>query len=168
MSGPRVVAAFASRDVAEPALEQLQALGIDRAAISLVEASRPAAGLVAAPEQATATDARPIDRAETGNLQGLVAGIPAYLGAVLAAGVTVASGGALAGVAIAALAGGAAGGAVGGVAARLLGEGIDARYDEQLRRGGIVVMIACPDAATAARAVAALREAGALDAAPGP
>ena len=87
----------------------------------------------------------PVKRDEAGSLTGLMAGIPTYAGAVLAAGVTAASGGALAGVAVAALAGAAAGGAAGGSAGRLFNDSIDRAYDEQLRAGGIVMIVSLRD-----------------------
>ena len=71
--------------------------------------------------------------------------VPAYVGATLAAGVTVASGGVLGGVAVAALAGAAAGGVAGGSAGRLFNDSIDHTYDEQLRAGGICLIVALTD-----------------------
>jgi hypothetical protein len=98
-----------------------------------VEASSPSAA--EAPRQ------EPIKRDEAGNLTGMMASIPTYIGAVLAAGVTAASGGALGGVAVAALVGAAGGGAVGATAGRIFNDSIDASYDEQLRSGGIMLFV---------------------------
>ncbi len=146
-----IVGVFHSRDELEKAMEALEGSGIDRAQLSLLgtqEAVETKLGLPmreveSNPEQAAADAPRqePIKRDETGNLTGLMAGIPTYIGAALAAGVTAASGGALAGVAVAALAGGAGGGAVGATAARMFNESVDQSYDEQLREGGILLFV---------------------------
>jgi hypothetical protein len=71
----------------------------------------------------------------------LLAGIPAYLGATLAAGVTVASGGALAGVAVAALLGGAGGGLLGASAAGAMRDGVEESYADQLEKGGFLLLV---------------------------
>lgn len=158
---PTVLAVFQDRDRLEKALDALQGSGIDRASIHLVAADRSAREVAATPETAQPIADAPVDRAETGNVQGLLAGLPAYAGAVLAAGVTAASGGTLAGVAIAALAGGAGAGAAGGMAARWFGERVDERFDEQLARGGIVILIEPNDQAAAGIAYHLLQQHGA-------
>jgi hypothetical protein len=71
----------------------------------------------------------------------LLAGMPAYIGAVLAAGVAVASGGTLAGVAVAALLGGAGGGAVGAGAAGWFRGSVEETYARQLDQGGILLLV---------------------------
>ena len=156
-----IIAVFPNRDRLEVAIEELIGTGIDRSQVSLLasqasveEIKRSRVVRVDETEEAT-------DRADTGNVQGIMAGIPAYLAAVLAAGVTVASGGTLAGVALAALGGGAAGGLLGAGAAKAFGDSVDARYEEQLARGGIVVLVAPLDEAQAVKAEAILRGNGA-------
>jgi hypothetical protein len=160
-----VVGIFHDRDQLEQGIEQLQSFGINGAQISLlttradVEAALEGEHLDA-PEEA---QKRPVDRSELGNLQGLVGSIPAYLGAVLAAGVTVASGGTLAGVAIAALAGGIGGGAVGAGAATYLTANLDQDYNEHLERGGILALVWLAEPEQRDRVHAILSEFGATD-----
>ena len=147
-----IVAVFHDRGELEKAMDALEGSGIDRAQLSLLgtqEAVETRLGLPmrevqARPEEAAAADAprqEPLKRDETGNITGMMAGMPTYIGAVLAAGVTAASGGALGGVAVAALAGAAGGGAIGVTAARIFNESVDQSYDEQLREGGILLFV---------------------------
>ena len=85
--------------------------------------------------------ARRAAESEKQNMTPLLAGMPAYIGAVLAAGVTVASGGTLAGVAVAALLGGAGGGAVGAGAAGWFRGSVEETYARQLDQGGILLLV---------------------------
>jgi hypothetical protein len=75
----------------------------------------------------------PIDRADVGNLQGMAAGIPAYLGAVLAAGVT---------------------------AARMLSDNLEEPYERELAKGGVLVLVWLRDAGQEPEARALLQEWG--------
>ena len=123
MDGPtrfEVVGVFHDRGDLEKAMDALEGSGIQRPQMSLLgtrEAVEAKLGLPLREMQEkpqVAADPgtprqEPIKRDEAGTLTGMMASIPAYAGAVLAAGVTAASGGALAGVAVAALAGAAGG-----------------------------------------------------------
>jgi hypothetical protein len=142
-SSTAVVAVFSDRDRLEKALEALQSAGFDRSQLNLLESADTAHRAIRGRALETGDAVRhvPVDRADVGNLQGMAGGIPAYLGAVLAAGVTVASGGTLAGVAIAALAGGVGGGAVGVSAARLLRDNLEEPYEQELGKGGMLAMV---------------------------
>jgi hypothetical protein len=151
-----IVGIFHDRGDLERAMDALEGSGIQRPQMSLLgtkEAVEAKLGLplreVQEKPQAAADPGtprqEPIKRDEAGTLTGMMASIPAYAGAVLAAGVTAASGGALAGVAVAALAGAAAGGAAGGSAGRLFDDSVDRAYDEQLRAGGICLIVALKD-----------------------
>ena len=159
-----VVGVFRDRDRLEKALEGLQSNGFNRSQLSILATDRPASEAVRSGSFPISEERqeKPIDRAELGNVQGLAGAIPAYLGAVIAAGVTVASGGALAGVAIAALAGGAAG--VG--AARMLREDLDSTYEEQLATGGIILIAWTRHAGDEDTARRIMAECGATDIAP--
>jgi hypothetical protein len=159
MDGPtrfEVVGVFDDRDGLERAMDALEGNGIQRPQISLLGTKEAVEAKLGLPlrevqeEPGAAADPgtprqEPIKRDEAGNLTGLMTGIPAYAGAALAAGVTAASGGALGGVAVAALAGAAAGGAAGGSAGSLLNDSIDRAYDEQLRAGGICLIVTLTD-----------------------
>ncbi len=138
-----VVGVFHDRGRLEKALQALQSGGFDRSQLSLLESGSTAEHAIRgeALETGDAVRHEPLDRGELGNLKGMAAGIPTYLGAVLAAGVTVASGGTLAGVAIAALIGGVGGGAVGVTAARLLGDNLEEPFEDELARGGVLLLV---------------------------
>lgn len=151
-----IVGVFSDRGDLERAMDALEGNGIQRPQMSLLgtrDAVEAKLGLplreVQQKPQAAADPAtprqEPIKRDEAGTLTGLMTMVPAYVGATLAAGVTVASGGVLGGVAVAALAGAAAGGAAGGSAGRLFNDSIDHAYDEQLRAGGICLIVALTD-----------------------
>lgn len=158
-----VVGVFHDRDRLEQALQALQSKGFDRSQLSLLESGISAQRAIRGEALQTGDAVRhePVDRGELGNLQGMAAGIPTYLGAVLAAGVTVASGGTLAGVAIAALAGGLGGGAVGVTAARVLSDNLEETYDEELAKGGVMLLVWLRDPDQAAKARGLLEQWGA-------
>lgn len=166
-----VVGVFHDRGELEKAMDALEGKGIDRSQLSLLgtgEAVEAKLGLPLReveghPEATAAAEAgtpveEPIKRDEAGNITGLLAGIPTYVGAVAAAGVTAASGGALAGVAVAALAGAAGGGALGASAAGFFNEQVDAAYEEQLKAGGILLIVTLKHPGEAGAAKAVLQE----------
>jgi hypothetical protein len=156
-----LVAVFADRKPLEATIDALQSRGLDRSQLSLLTGSPDNA-------EAMATGARPAAEgnpqvdADSTNLTPLVAGLPAYAAALVAVGVTVASGGTLAGVAIAALAAGAGGAALGAGANQLLQGNLDQVYEDQLRRGGLILAIhpVRPEETAAAQEV--LKTSGAL------
>lgn len=139
-----IVGVFQSREELEKAFQDLQSYGIERAQLTILgteAALRERLG-VAVPARPHGSDVEaPVDTEDEANVSRIVAGIPAYLGAVLAAGVTVASGGALGVAAIAALAGGAGGGLLGYGAARALQNEVEGTYAEQLDHGGILLLV---------------------------
>jgi hypothetical protein len=161
MSRETITAVFPDRDMLERTIGELIGTGIDRSQVSLLASPQSVEDIHRSKELRVPETKEAIDRADKGNVQGIISGIPAYLAAVLAAGVTVASGGTLAGVALAALGGGAAGGLIGGGAAKLFGDAVDQRYDEQLARGGIVAVVSPFDEAQARKAEEILRRGGA-------
>ena len=142
----QIIAVFHERDALERAIEMLQSHGLERSQLSILgtaDAVRGRLGLpVAEPGDpgAPGTDT-PVDESEKQNMTPLLAGMPAYVGAVLAAGVAVASGGTLAGAAVAALLGGAGGGALGAGAAGAFRGSVDENYAEQLAQGGILLLV---------------------------
>jgi hypothetical protein len=140
-----IIGVFRDRDAVERAIDTLQSQGIERGQLTILgtaDAVRERLGLeVGAPGTANADSQAPVDKSEEQNMTPLLAGVPAYLGAALAAGATVASGGALAGAAVAALAGAAGGGALGGAAAGLFRGQVEGSYEEQLAKGGILLLV---------------------------
>lgn len=140
-----ILAVFDDRDALERTMEDLAQAGIDRSQLSLLSAGQAAASHDASRSTAQMEREAPVTGPDEGNITGMMASVPAYIAAVAAAGVTIASGGTLAGVAIAALAAGAGGGAVGVGAARLLSQSVDERYEDKLREGGIVLVVSPQD-----------------------
>ena len=93
----QIVGVFRDRKDAENAIETLQSRGIERSQLALLgsaDAVREQLGLTVAEGPAADKEAKaPVDASEKQNMTPLLAGVPAYRGAVLAAGVAVASGG---------------------------------------------------------------------------
>lgn len=141
----QIIGVFDDRDQLETAIEMLQSNGIERSQLSVLgtaDSVRERLGLdVAPPDHPTGQNEAPLEKSEKQNVTPLLAGVPAYIGAVAAAGLAVASGGTLAGVAVAALLGGAGGGALGFGAAGAMREGIESSYEEQLAKGGILLLV---------------------------
>jgi hypothetical protein len=141
----QIIGVFQDREDLERAIEMLQSHGLERSQLSVLgsaDAIRGRLGLpVAEPSAGAAESGAPVDESDKQNMTPLLAGLPAYAGAVLAAGVAVASGGTLAGVAVAALLGGAGGGAVGAGAAGAFRGTVDETYGEQLAQGGILLLV---------------------------
>ena len=142
----QIIGVFQDRDALERAIEMLQSRGLERSQLSVLgtaDAVRERLGLPVAPPSAAASaeTSAPVDESEKQNMTPLLAGVPAYLGAVLAAGVAVASGGTLAGAAVAALLGGAGAGAMGAGAAGLFRGSVEQTYADQLAQGGILLLV---------------------------
>jgi hypothetical protein len=141
----QVIGVFKDRGELETAIEMLQSRGLERSQLAILSSAdtiRDRLGLrVAEPVDPGLEVQAPVDESEKQNITPLLAGVPAYLGAVLAAGAAVASGGTLAGVAVAALLGGAGGSAIGAGAAGALRSGIEESYADQLAQGGILLLI---------------------------
>jgi isopropylmalate/homocitrate/citramalate synthase len=148
---------FPSDAALQDAIGRLTRAGFDRAALSLPSA-RPAA-----------TDATPSAGAENPNTEDdtvqsrtLHSSMAASVGAMVGAGVTVATGGAAAVAALAALGLGAASGGV-VAAAHGVADAVQ-RHDRDAAaaKGELVLSAAAPDDAAVQRARAAMQEAGAL------
>jgi hypothetical protein len=141
----QIIGVFQDRDGLEAAIEMLQSHGLERSQLSVLgtaDSVRERLGMaVEAPASESGQVEAPVDKSEEQNVTPLLAGVPAYLGAVIAAGVTVASGGTLAGVAVAALLGGAGGGVIGASAAGAMREEVEASYADQLEKGGILLLV---------------------------
>lgn len=141
----QVVGVFHDRDRLDAAIEMLQSHGIERSQLTVLgsaDSLRERLGLeVSPPSDPAGQIEAPVDKSEEQNITPLVAGVPAYLAATLAAGVTVASGGTLAGVAVAALLGGAGGGLLGASAAGAMRGEVEDSYAEQLEKGGILLLV---------------------------
>ena len=142
----QIVGVFHDRAAVEAAIELLQSHGLDRSQLAILgkaDAIRERLGLQvdSTPSVPPSADAAPVDQSDKQNITPLLAGIPAYVAAALAAGVAVASGGTLAGAAVAALLGAAGGGAIGAGAAGLFRDSVEDSYVEQLAQGGILLLV---------------------------
>jgi hypothetical protein len=141
----QVIGVFHDRHSVESAIEMLQSHGIERGQLAILgtaDSVRAQLGLPVAENVGGAAETQaPVDQSEKQNIIPILAGLPAYVGAVLAAGVTAASGGALAGVAVAALLGGAGGGVLGTGAASLFRGEVERSYEDQLAQGGILLLV---------------------------
>lgn len=158
----QVVGVFDDRDRLEAAIEMLQSRGFERSQLTVLgtaDAVRKRLGLaVSPPDEPGGQFETPVDESEKQNVTPLLAGVPAYIGAVLAAGVTVASGGTLAGAAVAALLGATGGGVLGASAAGAMRDSVDSSYEEQLAKGGILLLVHPRSAEDVARAQAVLSQ----------
>lgn len=82
-----------------------------------------------------------------GDLEGGLIGGLMYVGALAAAGATVASGGTLGAAIVGAVAMGGAGGVFGGILARFIDDQHAVRLEEQIKHGGLVLWVRTRDAA---------------------
>ncbi|MFO1075705.1 MAG: hypothetical protein U1E17_23975 [Geminicoccaceae bacterium] len=143
--GTEIVGVFDDRDRLEAAIEMLQSHGLERSQLTVLgtaDAVRGRLGLeVAPPAEPGSQFETPVDRSEQQNMTPLLTGVPAYIGAAVAAGVTVASGGTLAGAAVAALLGATGGGLLGASAAGAMRDSVTGSYEEQLAHGGILLLV---------------------------
>lgn len=143
------VGIFHDPDSLEKAVDELESKGFDRAEISLLardEAVEQKLGhryekvsdLKDSPEtpRRAYVDKTMITEAESGLVGGLF-----YVGAVAAAGATVATGGSLPLILGATLAAGGAGGAIGGALAKVVGHEESKEIEAQLERGGLLLWV---------------------------
>lgn len=156
-----VIGVFKDRESTENAIDALQGKGFERGSLSLLRGNPSEIAGDSDGQPAKATFHDPVDSSDIGNVQGLMTGIPTYLAAVLAAGVTVASGGTLAGVAIAAVAAGAGAAAISGGAAGVFKAGFGKIYEDQLAQGGIILLAATRHSGDEATARSVMAECGA-------
>lgn len=89
----------------------------------------------------------PVAPEEVGNAQGTAIGIPAYVGAVIATGAVLATGGTALAAAAAAAAAGAGGGALGSVVSAWLTDKRNEPMRQHLDKGGILLWVNLRDAA---------------------
>jgi len=165
------VGVFKDAGKMEDAVEELEESGFDRAEISLLASDDTVRQKLghrfydaksleddpAVPRKAF------VSTAATGDAEGALIGGLMYAGALAAAGVTVASGGAFGALLAAAVAGGASGGLVGGVLASLVGESQARQIEDEIRHGGLLVWVRTPSEDDEKRAVDVFRRNGAAD-----
>ena len=165
------VGVFKDADKREAAINDLEEHGFDRAEISLLaseDAVREKLGHRFYDAKSLEDDpAVPrtafMSTESIGDAEGALIGGLMYAGALAAAGVTVASGGAFGALLAAAIAGGASGGLIGGVLAVLVGEAHAHQIEDQLKHGGLLVWVRTPTEPDEERAVEVLKRNGADD-----
>lgn len=165
------VGVFHDHAAFEHAADELESSGFDLADLSLLAGAHTVEAklghLYAKPCDAEDDPEAPriayVARESVGDAKGVLTGGLAYVGAVAAAGVLVASGGTLAGALAAAAMIGGAGGLVGSVLADMVGERYARGIQEQLARGGLVLWVRTRDTAAEVRAINILNRHGAED-----
>ena len=161
-----VVAVFHSAEDLESAIDHLLSSGFHRSELSLL-ASEHAVENKLGHHYRRATDAADdpslpraafVSTAAIGDAEGGLIGGLAYVGATVAIGLVVVSGGALAAtIAAAALAGGA-GGLVGSILARWVGHHHANYLQEQIEKGGLLLWVRTSNPADESRAMEILRD----------
>jgi hypothetical protein len=165
------VGVFQTAPQMEAAIEELEEHGFDRAEISLLasdEAVRQKLGHRFYDTKSLEDDpAVPrtafVSTESMGDAEGALIGGLMYVGALAAAGVVVASGGAFGALLTAAVAGTASGGLIGGVLAAFVGDQHAKSIQDQLDRGGLLVWARTPSSADEQKAVDILKRNGAAD-----
>ena len=165
------VGVFQTAPQMESAIEELEEHGFDRAEISLLasdDAVRQKLGHRFYDAKSLEDDpAVPrtafVSTESIGDAEGALIGGLMYVGALAAAGIVVASGGAFGALLTAAVAGTASGGLVGGVLATLVGDQHAKLIQDQLDRGGLLVWVRTPSPVDEQKAVDILTRNGAAD-----
>lgn len=165
------VGVFRDRSGFQATIDALLSAGFDRADLSFL-ASRETVeqklghhyrSVRELEDEAAVPTVAYVSRESVGDLEGAVAGVLLYVGAVATAGAVVASGGTFAAAIAAAAAAGGAGGALGAVLDRFIERRYLQRFEEQLSSGGLLLWVHTRDAAHEARALEILRRHGGED-----
>lgn len=144
-----VVGVFHTPEGLETAIDELLSSGFDRAELSLLASEAAVAEKLGGYYQPTSemTDDPAVPRtafvstAAIGDAEGALIGGLAYVGATVAIGAVVMSGGALGVTIAAAVLAGGAGGLVGSVLARWVGHHHAAYLDNQIENGGLLLWV---------------------------
>lgn len=155
------VAIFDSREALQQAIDDLSLAGFERHELSLLandETIRERLGDVPRHVEQVAHDPDAprqsfVSPEDTGSLQGVAAGFPAYVGAILATGAVLATGGTALAAAAAAAAAGAGGGAAGSFLSQWLSDKRNEPMLQQLDKGGILLWVNLRDADRERRAL---------------
>lgn len=166
-----VVGVFNGVAALESAAQGLMSGGFDRTLLSLLATDEAVTahygGRMVRVEQLEDDPDAPriayVDRDTLGVGQGALIGGLFYLGAAVATGAVLVSGGALLPALAAAIAGGVGGGALGGALAGRLGAETGEKIGAELQRGGLLLWVRTRDAEDDAKAIAIMRESGASE-----
>jgi hypothetical protein len=161
-----VVGVFHESDDLESAIEELLSSGFDRAELSLLASDAAVANKLGGyyrPVREMADDpavprAAFISTAAIGDAQGALIGGLAYVGATVAVGAVVMSGGALAAAVAAAVLAGGTGGLLGSVLAHWVGHHHAAYLHNQVENGGLLLWVRAWNQAKEMRALEIIRK----------
>lgn len=148
-----VVAVFERADDYELALEELQSSGFDHADISLLatdaaveeKLSHRYSRVEPMEDQPDVPRTAYVSTPDIGDARGAAIGGLTYIGATVAAGAVVASGGTLAAVVASAVASGGVGGLLGALIAKWIGDRHAKSIEEQLEAGGLLAWVRIRD-----------------------
>ncbi len=165
------VAVFEDAETLQAAIDELESAGFDRAELSLLASEQAVdekLGHIYDKVEDLEDDPRIprtayVANESVGSGEGALIGGLLYVGAGLAAGMVVASGGTLAAAIMAAVEAGGLGGLIGAVMATMLGDEHAIRIQEQLDHGGLLLWVRTRDAEHESKAVAILRKHSAHD-----
>ena len=165
--GPcEVVGIFHAADDLEDAIDELMHSGFDRAELSLLASEDAVAEKLShfyCPVSEMADDrsvprAAFVSTAAIGDAKGGLIGGLTYVGATVAAGLMVVSGGALAATIIAAVLAGGAGGVFGAILGRWVGDHHASYLSAQIENGGLLLWVRAWNPENEARAIEILRK----------
>lgn len=159
-----VVAAFDGAETLQRAIDDLSLAGFERRSLSVMagdETIRDRLGWIPqriedAADHPAMPRTSPVASEELGNAQGAAIGIPAYVGAVIATGAILATGGTALAAAAAALTAGAGGGVAGSLVSSWLGGKHREPLRQHLGKGGLLLWVNTPTEADEAKAIKAL------------
>jgi hypothetical protein len=166
-----VVGVFRAAEDLEDAIEELLSSGFDRAQLSLLASERAMEGKLnhhfgrtaeLADDPATPRSAY-VSTAAIGDAQGALIGGLTYVGATVAIGTFVISGGTLAATLVAAIAAGGAGAILGSILARLVGKHHAEYLHSQIEGGGLLLWVRAWEPADEPLAIRILRKHGGGD-----
>ncbi len=148
------VGIFASRDALQRAIDELSLAGFQRHELSVLandQTIQDHLGHVPDHVEDVAHDPNAprqsyVSPEDTGSIKGVAAGFPAYVGAILATGAVLATGGTALAAAAAAAAAGAGGGALGSVMSQWLTDKRNEPMLQHLDKGGILLWVNLADA----------------------
>lgn len=165
------VGVFQTAEQMEAAIEELEEHGFDRAEISLLasdDAVRQKLGhrfydAKSLEDDPSVPRTAFVSTESIGDAEGALIGGLMYVGALAAAGVVVASGGAFGALLAGTIAGGASGGLIGSALAGMVGQHHADYLQKQLLLGGLLVWVRTPSSADEQKAVDILKRNGAAD-----
>jgi hypothetical protein len=160
------VGVFSSAETLQAAIDELLQSGFHRAALGLLASEHaieeklghwyPNVGSLA--DNPKSPRASYVSPEAIGDAEGALIGLPMYVGAMVAAGAIVASGGSLVAIVLGAALSGSAGGLLGSLFAQWVGEHHARHVQQQVDRGGLILWVRTRTRAEEERAIAILEK----------